>query len=440
MHRSLLFATLVLSAPCLAQQPAPDPHQVAATQANAASDRIRHAEDLLERGDYKAAEPELAQLAAAHPADARIRFDLGFTQEHNGEDAAAKTSYEAAITADPTLAEPRVAFGLLQARAGETEPARKQLEIVRGMTAAPPALRARALRALARLDQATDPARARDDLAQALQLTGEQPGDADLTAALAVAAGNPADAESTYRAALAKDPGDIAAAVELSSLLQRAEKFGEADALLTPMLAAHPDDPRLVAQAATLFAAEDKTADALALLAKLRSGDPTYAANPALTRLYAHLLLVSGDAVQAEPLYRSLAGANPNDPTLLDDLGSVLVREQKFPEAQQVLANAVAQRGAFHDDAAWGEVTGHLAFAASRNHQPVVVLQALAAHATVLPNSSATLFLQATAHDSLHQRREAERDYRAFLAMANGKLPDEEFEARHRLIALEHER
>ena len=439
MHRFLLFATLALSVPSRAQQPVPDPHQAAATQANAASDRIRHAEDLLERGDFKAAEPELAKLVAANPVDARIRFDLGFTQEHNGEDAAAQTSYEAAIDADPNLAEPRVALGLLQARAGQTEPARKQLETVRGMTAAPPALRARALRALARLDQSTDPAKARDDLAAALQLTGEQPGDADLTAALA-ATGNPSDAESTYRAALAKDPNDAEAGVELSSLLQRAGKFAEADALLTPMLAAHPDDPRLVAQAATLFAAEDKTADALALLAKLRSGDPAYAANPALTRLNAHLLLVSGDTAQAEPLYRSLAAANPTDPTLLDDLGSVLVREQKFPEAQQVLANAVAQRGAFHDDAAWGEATGHLAFAASRNHQPEVVLQALAAHATVLPNSSATLFLQATAHDSLHQRKEAERDYRAFLAMADGKLPDEEFEARHRLIALEHER
>ena len=94
---------------------------------------------------------------------------------------------------------------------------------------------------------------------------------------------------------------------------------------------------------------------------------------------------------------------------------------------------------AFHDDAAWGEAAGHLAFAASRNHQPQVALQALAQRATVLPNSSASLFLAATAYDALRQRKQAEQSYRAFLAMANGKLPNEEFEARHRLIALEHE-
>ncbi len=438
MHSLLLVASL-LSLPPHPQQPAPDPRQAAAAQTNAQAEKIRHAEDLLERGDYKAAEPELAQLAAASPQDARIHFDLGFTQEHNGEDAAAQKSYEEAIAADLNLAEPRVALGLLEARAGQTDAARKQLEDGAGLPSAAPGLRARAFRALARLDQSANPEKAREDLRQAIALTGQQPGDAELTATLTAAGGNNADAESTYRAALARDPGDIAAAVELSSLLQRGGKLPEADALLTPLLAAHPDDPRLVAQAATLYAAEDKTADALGLLSKLRAADPNAAANPALTRLYAHLLLVSGDAAGAEPLYRTLAAATPGDPTLLDDLGSTLVREQKFGEAQQVLATAAAQREGFHDDAAWGETVGHLAFAASRNHQPQVVLQALAARATVLPNSPATLFLQATAHDSLHQKKEAERDYRAFLAAASGKLPDEEFEARHRLIALEHE-
>ena len=430
---------LLLSALLLAgsQQSAPDPRQQATAQTNALSDQIRLAEDLLERGDYKAAEPELARIAAADPKNAHVLFDLGFTQEHNDEDEAAAKSYAAATAADPTLAEPRVALGLLHARAGRNDEARTELSAVAGLPSATPALKARALRALARLDQPGNANQAREDLAQAIQLTGEQPGDAELTASLS---GNAADAEATYRRALAQNPDDLAAAVELASLLQRQNKLAEADALLSPLLAAHPDDPRLVAQAATLFAAEDRTADALGLLQKLRTTDPAMAENRPLTRLYAHLLLVSGDAAQAEPLYASLAEATPSDPTLLDDLGSCLVREGKFPEAQQVLARALAQRDAFHDDAAWGETAGHLAFAASRNHQPGVVLQALSARATVLPNSASTLFLEAISHDSLHQRKEAERAYRAFLVMANGKLPDEEFEARHRLVALERER
>ena len=440
MPTTLLLFALLTIAP--AQQPAPDPRQANAAQVNAQADRIRHAEELLERGDYKTAEPELAQLATSSPKDAHILFDLGFTQEHNGEDDAAAQSYTAAIAADAKLAEPEVALGLLQARSGHISEARLYLNNAAKFPSAPPALKARALRALARLDQVTAPDAARNELAQAIQLTGEQPGDADLTASLTAAApgASSSDSEATLRALLAKNPNDISITVELASLLQRANKLAEADALLTPALAANPGDPRLVAQTATLYAAEDKSADALTLLEKLRATDAQAAGNASLTRLYAHLLLVSGDAAKAEPLYRALAEAQSADPTLLDDLGSTLVREQKFAEAQAVLAKAVGQRESFHDDAAWGETAGHLAFAASRNNAPQVALQALQARATVLPNSPATLFLEATAHDTLHQRKEAERAYRAFLALADGKLPNEEFEARHRLIALEHER
>ncbi|MBE7181633.1 MAG: tetratricopeptide repeat protein [Terriglobus roseus] len=403
------------------------------------SDRITRAENLLERGDFKEAEPLLKQLAAAQPADARLLFDLGFTQEHNDENEAAVQSYQASIAADGNLAEPLVALGLLEARTGRAEAAHHHLQQATTLTSASPAVKARALRALCRLDQTVNPEAARGELSEAIQLTGEQPGDAQLTAALSAEAGNTADAEAVYRSALAKDPQDLDAALGLSSLLLHAGKLPEADALLTPLLAAHTNDPRIVAQTATLYAEEGKTADALSLVEQLRTRYPEAAADPTLTRLYAHLLLVSGNAAEAEPLYRTLVETSPRDPSLLDDLGSSLVREQKFDQAEAVLAKAVARRDDFHDDQAWAESAGHLAFAASRNHQPQVALQALHARATVLPNSAATLFLEATSHDALHENRDAIRGYRAFLAMANGKLPNEEFEARHRLIALEHE-
>ena len=436
MITNLIFTALLAIS---AQQSIPDPHQTSSAQASAEADGIRHAEDLLEHGDYAAAEPVLAHLVASSPKDAHILFDLGFTQEHNGHEAVAQKSYEAAIAADPQLPEPRVALGLLKVRAGQINEGGHLLSEAASLSSITPPLKARALRALARLDQASQPDQARRELAEAIQLTGEQPGDAELTGSLTASAGNGADAESSYRRALAQNPGDIAAVTELASLLQKQGKLAEADALLNPALAAHPDDPRLVAQTATLLAAEDKPAEALILLKRLLDADVQARENGNLTRLYAHLLLVTGDTADAEPLYRALVAAQPADPGLLDDLGSTLVREQNFAEAQAVLTRAVAQRAAFHDDAAWGDAAGHLAFAASRNQQPAVVLQALQARATVLSNSPATLFLEATAHDTLHQRREAARAYRAFLAAADGKLPDEEFEARHRLIALEHE-
>ena len=84
--------------------------------------------------------------------------------------------------------------------------------------------------------------------------------------------------------------------------------------------------------------------------------------------------------------------------------------------------------------------SSHLAFAASQNNDPETVLQAVALRATVLPQSPATLFLEAIARDKLHQQKQAQTLYKQFLSVANGKFPDEEWEARHRLIALEHSR
>ena len=48
------------------------------------------------------------------------------------------------------------------------------------------------------------------------------------------------------------------------------------------------------------------------------------------------------------------------------------------------------------------------------------------------------LFLAATAHDKLHEVKLASDLYKQFLSVANGRFPDEEWEARHRLITLEH--
>ncbi len=422
-----------------AQRPADEAQTAAAKQTNATSDRIRQAEGMLEKGNYPAAEELLEQLAAANSGDARLQFDLGFTEERNGQEAAATQAYAAAIAADGTMAEPKIALGLLEARLGHPEAARGPLRAAADSSSATPQLRGRALRALARLDESTNPSAAVDDLFRATKLTGEQPEDAELSASLARRSGKPEDAEAAYRRVLAADPSDIGAISGLAGILQSQGNLPEADALLRPAAAAQPENPQLSTRLAALDAAEGKLPEAIALLTTLRKGDAQTAADPAVTRFLAHLELVSGDGAAAEPLYKSLLAADPDNPQLLDELGSTLVREQHFAEAETALTRAVGLRSAFHDDAAWGETAGHLAFAASRNGDPRGALQALAARATVLPNSPASLFLEATAYDTLHQKKEAVTNYKAFLAVASGKFPNEEFEARHRLVTLEHE-
>ena len=400
--------------------------------------RIAAAESALEKGDYKAAEAQLRQLAHDKPQDAQILYDLGFAQERNNEPVEAAENYQAAITAAPSLPQPRLALGLLEARLNHPDAARAPLNAVADDHSAPSDLRGRALRALARLDEQANPSQASDELLQAIKLTGETAGDTAFAAELAAHSGDTSGAEAAYRKTLAANPSDPEATVGFARTLRQSGKSAEAEQLLTAAQTAHPDDPGVVAELADLYATENKNDEAIALVEALRSKDPQAAASPPLTAMLARLYAGANRFAEAESLYRSLLVQTPNDPGLLDALGGVLLRQAKYPESEQILKRAFDLRPEFHDDKAWAETATHLALAAQRNREPAVTLQALAARATVLPDSAASLFLQATANDALHHNKEAERLYRAFLSKAGGMFPDEEFEARHRLIALDH--
>lgn len=400
--------------------------------------QIAEAETALEHGEYAGAVAKLKPLAAAQPKNARVQYDLGFAEEHSGDEAGAAKAYAAAIAADGSLAEPKFALGLLDARAGRSKEAHDELIAVANQRSATAELRGRALRALANLDEGENPIAANDELLQALKLTPETPADVLLSAVLAEQMGEPALAEAAFRRVLTATPGDVEATAGLAHVLLQQKKGAEADSVIAQGLKEHPADPRLVAQAATIYAAEGKAAEAIPMLEALRSSDTGFAANVEMTRVLAHLYESQNNVAAAEGLYRKLVGQLPRDPTLLDDLGSAQVRLGQYAEAERTLGKAFAMRKEFDDDDLWGETAEHLAFAASKNNDPKMTLQALSARATVLPNTPASLFLEATAHDTLHEVKQARESYKAFLAVADGKFPDQEFEARHRLVALEH--
>ncbi len=437
MRVAVAFAAVWLCGVSMAQIPAGAHSVDDHSREQAMAQDLREAETALEQKDYKTAEARLRVLAAANPKDGRVLYDLGFAEERNGEDGDAAKAYQGSIAAIPGFAEPKVALGLLDARSGNVVEAHRVLLEAANLESAAPELRARAMRALAHLDERDRPEAAREELLAALKLTPETPDDVLAGAELADRAGDDAGAEAAYRRTLKLMPDDVDALAGLSHVLQRQKKLDEADSVLTEALKAHPNDVRLVAQAVSLYTAEDKEAKAIPMLEQLRASDPTVAANPETTRLLAKLYYVSGNNAGAETLYKELVAKQPDDPTLLDALGSAQVQQGNDAAAELTFGKAVQMRQAFHDDQAWGEAAGHLAFAASKNNDPKMCLQALAARATVLPNSATSLFLEATAHDSLRQNKEAAKAYRAFLAVADGKFPDQEFQARHRLIALE---
>ncbi len=407
--------------------------QVLTPPANAARAAANQA---LEAHDYARALKLLQPLAAATPQDARLLYDLGSAQDALDQATAAQASYRAAIADDANYLEPRVALGLLLARAGSLPEARTELAAAAALPAGDPLVKARADRALARIDERTRPADARDELLAALKLSPETPEDTLLAAELAASAGNgtPA-AEAAYRRLLVARPNDPEATAALAHLLVDAHRAPEAEPLLTAALAAHPGDPSLTVQLASIYAGEDKPDRAVPLVQALHTAQPQDAN---LSRLLAGLYLDTHNYSAAEPLLSTLATQNPNDAVLADELADTYIHAKRFAEAQLLLTRYVAQPTLWPTPQALGDGAGHLAFAASANNDPAACLRALQVRATVLPPSAPVLFLSAISEDKLHHSKAAQQAYKAFLAASNGKNPDEEFEAQHRLVALEH--
>ena len=408
--------------------------QPQAADSEPVSQQVADAEAAIAKSDWKTAQAGLDPWVAAHPTDARALFDLGFVADAQNRPDDAAGLYRRAIAANPKSLEAHLSLGLLLARQGKLAEARPELAAATALDpgVAGPALKARAWRALAEIDRpqpgtAGDTTQASNDLLEALKLSPETESDTLLAASLAEQAGQLDDAEAAYRGVLAKDPKSEAAKAGLAHLLILKKQYPEAEPLLRTALAQRPGDPVLTAQLATVLAAQNKP-EALPLLQKLHAAHP---ADPAITRMLAELLAETGDLAGSDQLYAGLLAANPDDPGLLIDHGQNLVRQQKFAEAFAVFNKATEVDPSDAD--AWSG----LAFTASKTGQPSITLHALTMRSKYLPEIPSTYFLWATAYDTLHLKAEAVAYYHHFLDSSAGKFPDQEWQARQRLQALE---
>jgi Flp pilus assembly protein TadD len=152
----------------------------------------------------------------------------------------------------------------------------------------------------------------------------------------------------------------------------------------------------------------------------------------------------TGDAARAGLLYQQLLTAAPDDISLLTARGDALIRQKQFAAAQQVLEHAdklfLAAPAELPSTDDRVQLTSALAFAASENANPTLVLTALDQRLQYAAETPSTLFLRATAHDHLHHLAQARSYYTQFLAAAQGNFPTEEWQAKHRLITLAQEK
>jgi predicted Zn-dependent protease len=441
----LYLSVLVLSMSGAAQQtPLPagshdpdEPNTSSSTLASAKSAGIAAAlaaaEDKIESHDFDGARPSLVGYLQQHPEDARALFDLGFVEDSTGQQDAAERDYGKAIAADPKQFESHAALGLLYAQTSRPDNALPELQTASQLEPAnrDQAAKAQVWRSLAQLQLSSDPAAAKQSLLKALQLApgSETPADLVLTGQIAEANSDPEDASIAYKRALAEDPASPGATAGLAHLLLKENKPQEAEPLLRVALVKHPEDAGLTAQLATALSAEGNHAEATATLEKLHQLQP---ANTEVASMLADAYLRNGAPYKAAPLLADAVGTAPNDPGLLMNYGQSLIYAKEFASAIPVLERATAADP--HNEDAWGG----LAFAHSQLHQDAEVLKDLSARQKIAADTPETLFLWATSYDNLHQMKQAAGYYERFLAAAQGKYPNEEWQAKHRLVALGH--
>jgi Flp pilus assembly protein TadD len=395
---------------------------------DATAAEVTQAEAFIQKGDYGAAVPVLQKAVANDPANYAAWFDLGFADNGLGKTEDSIAAYRKSVVAKADVFESNLNLGIQLAKTGQPDAE----QFLRAATLLTPTShvdegRARAWLSLAHVLEASKP---EDAIAAYRQAATLQPKDPEPHLAAGILLEKQqkfSDAESEYKRALALDSSSEAL-TGLANLYMRGRRFPEAEEYLRKIVAAQPASAAVRVQLGRVLAAESKNDAAVEELqegAKLAPGDVS------VQRDLADLYAAVGKNEQAEAMYRALIAGHPREAELHDSLGKALLHEKKSADAQKEFLAAVNLKPNF------GEAYSDLAFAASENKDYPLTIKALDARAKYLPETPLTHFLRASAYDHLKDVKHAVASYRLFLNTADGKYPDQEWQAKHRLIALE---
>src|ERR1017187_7979311 len=396
---------------------------------------IAHAEDAIQKNDFAGAETLLKKAIDKDPNNYQAWFDLGFVLNRLARTDESIAAYRKSVAAKPDVFESNLNLGLMLARAHNPDAE----QFLRAATTLKPTEhteegQARAWLALAHLLETKKPADALQAYGKASELTPKDP-EPHLSAGLLHERQKEfSDAEAEYKQVLtldpkSTDPHSTEAAIGLTNIYMKSGRLGDAEPLLRRLATERSEDAGIHLQLGRVLAAEGKKDDAIAELQTALKLAPSDAdAQRDIADLYAS----AGKNDLAESAYRTLVTAQPKDPELHRGLGQALLRQKKFPEAQEEFLVALRLK---RD---WPDVYIDLAFAASENKNYELAIRALNGRTMLNVEMPAIcFFVRASAYDHLRDYKQAAVDYHHFLDVANGKYPDQEWQATHRLIAIE---
>ncbi|MFI5104238.1 MAG: tetratricopeptide repeat protein [Terriglobales bacterium] len=432
MGTSKLISAILLAAlsgrPALNQTSAPKQKSPPAATQTRPADNLQEAETLLQNQQYAQAEEKLLVAVTTAANNPQAWFDLGFAQSHLDKITAAIAAYRKAVELSPKWFEANLNLGVALARSGDTAgavPVLKQTVELTPTTGGPQA-RGRAWLALAEaLENAgNDSKGAAAAYDQALECKAGGPELLVRAGMLLEKAGDAGGAELHLRNAA--EAGDSAGMAQLINLLAGQKRYADAEVWLSKYLGQNPQDASARVQYARLLASEGKRTEAIAVLQA--QGQP---AGTVIAKELADLYLANKQYKEAEFVLQALVDKNQNEPQLHLDLGIALLYQLKYAAAESELVKALQLKSDMP------EAYGYLADAARENKHYELAIRCLDARAKFLPETPRTIFIRATSYDNLRMYKPAAENYKKFLAVSGGKYPDQEFQARHRLKAIE---
>ena len=390
---------------------------------------LTRAEAAIEKKDYASAETLLRKVVEHDTASYVAWFDLGFVENALGKIDESIAAYRKSVAAKPDVFESNLNLGLQLAKTGQPDAE----EFLRAATHLKPTSHAAEgqYRAWLSLAQTIEKAKPEEALAAYQRAATLQPNEAEphlYAGELFEQQNKSGEAEHEYKQALELDSQSSDAAVGLVNIYMRARRFPDAEEYLRRLVTEHADSAPLHIQLGRVLAAEGKNE---AAAAELEAGVKLAPGDDAARRDVADLYAAAGKSELAESAYRALLVSHPDEAELYRRLGEALLAEKKFPEAQKQLAAALKLKPDL------GEAYGGLAFAAGENKDYALAIKALDARAKLLPEVPITYFMRGSAYDHLRDYKKAAANYRLFLNSAKGKYPDQEWQAKHRLIAIE---
>jgi tetratricopeptide (TPR) repeat protein len=425
-----LFCWFFLSGILLAQDSGTTVrHHKVVEQNPAFPPELTQAETAIEKKDYAAAEPLLKKVVAADAASYEAWFDLGFVYNALGNAPESIAAYRKSVAAKPDVFESNLNLGIMLAKTGQPDAE----QFLRAATTLKPTANvdeghARAWLSLAHVLEKSNPDESVEAYKQAAALEPKDPEPHLAAGALLEKQDHFADAAEEFQKVLVIDPASADALTGLANIYMRGRRFPEAESVLRKLVALNPNDASAHLQLGRVMAAAGENDAAIAELLAAQKLVPTDATIP---RDLAELYASAGKYAEAETMYRSLLTLSPNSAELHHDLGVVFLKQHKYADAQQELLIAVKLKPDF------GAAYGDLAAAASENKNYELAIKAADARAKFLPEIPASYFLRASAYDHLRDYKQAAQNYHKFLEVANGQYPDQEWQARHRLIAIE---